>query len=63
MPSKPRKRYTAEFKAKALDLLSTGKPVAEVARDLCIGENLLYSWRLSIKGPQGGSRVLGPASF
>lgn len=54
MSSKPRRRYTAEFKAQALELLSTGKPVSQLARELGIGENLLYNWRLSAHGPQGG---------
>jgi transposase-like protein len=40
-----RKRYTPEFKAQAVDLLSTGKPVAQVAEELCISSNLLYNWR------------------
>jgi transposase-like protein len=42
MESKPRKRYTAEFKAQALELLTTGKPVSQVAQELCISNNLLY---------------------
>ena len=40
-----RKRYTPEFKEQAVDLLSTGKPVAQVAEELCISSNLLYNWR------------------
>lgn len=31
MNVKSRKRYTAEFKAQAVALLETGKPIAEVA--------------------------------
>ena len=50
-----RKRYTPEFKAQAVDLLSTGKPVAQVAEELCISSNLLYSWRHSSQGAQLGS--------
>ena len=42
-----RKRYTTEFKAQAVELLSTGKPVSRVAEELCISSNLLYSWRHS----------------
>ena len=34
-----RKRYTPEFKAQAVDLLSTGKPVSQVAEELCISSN------------------------
>ena len=39
-----RKRYTAEFKAQAIELLSTGKPVSQVAEELCMSSNLLYRW-------------------
>lgn len=41
----PRQRYTAEFKAQAVELISTGKPVSQIAEDLCIGSNLLYKWK------------------
>jgi transposase len=61
MESKPRKRYTAEFKAQALELLTTGKPVSQVAQDLCISSNLLYYWKshsqrtqLGSEGPRAG---------
>ena len=39
-----RKRYTAEFKAQAVELVGLGKPVSEVAEDLEIGTNVLYRW-------------------
>lgn len=42
-----RKRYTPEFKAQAVELLSTGKPVSQVAEELCMSSNLLYGWRHS----------------
>ena len=35
-----RKRYTTEFKAQAVELLSTGKPVSQVAAELCISSDL-----------------------
>ena len=50
-----RKRYTAEFKAQAVELLSTGKPVSQVAEELYISSNLLYHWRHSSQGAQLGS--------
>ena len=40
MNSIERKRYTTEFKATAVDLLSTGKPVSQVAEELCISSTL-----------------------
>ena len=36
----PRKRYTKEFKAQAVDLVRHGKPVQEVE----VGRNLIYKW-------------------
>ena len=47
-----RKQYTPEFKAQAVELLSTGKPVAQVAEELCISSNLLYNWRHNSQGAQ-----------
>jgi transposase len=57
MPLKPRPTYTAEFKAQAVELLALGKPVNQVAEELCVSSNLLYSWRRSSppQGTQGGS--------
>lgn len=41
-----RRRYTEEFKREAVRLMETsGKPVAELARDLGINDNNLYRWR------------------
>ena len=50
MNVKSRKRYTAEFKAQAVALLETGKPIAEIAQELCISSDLLYSWRRLLQG-------------
>ena len=47
-----RKRYTAEFKAQAVELVGLGKPVAEVAEDLEIGTGVLYRWMRD--GGRGG---------
>jgi transposase len=40
----PRKRYSAEFKTRAVELVRMGKPVAEVAQELGIGSGILYRW-------------------
>ena len=41
-----RKRYTEEFKREAERLMeSSGKAIAEIARDLGINDNNLYRWR------------------
>ena len=55
MKSKARQRYTAEFKAQAVELINTGKPVSQIAEELCIGSNLLYKWKLGSQGAQVGS--------
>ena len=53
--TKPRKQYTPEFKAQAIELLAIGRPVAELAEELCISANLLYSWKSSSQGARVGS--------
>ena len=55
MKSKPRQRYTAEFKAQAVELTHTGKPVSQIAQELCIGGNLLHKWKKEARGSRGGS--------
>ena len=55
MVHKKHKHYTAEFKAQVVELLSTGKPVCEVAEEMCISSSLLYRWRHEHKGSGVGS--------
>lgn len=41
-----RRKYTEEFKREAVRLMETsGKAIAELARDLGINDNNLYRWR------------------
>lgn len=40
-----RRGYPAEFRRKVLDLVASGRPVAEVAETLGIREQTIYSWR------------------
>lgn len=55
-----KKRYTAEFKAQAVGLVSMGKPVKDVARDLGISEGVLYGWvRKGSQSVELGSEGLG----
>lgn len=58
-----RKRYTAEFKAQAINLVELGKSVSDVAQDLGIGSSILYGWvRKQGQPPQlgsGGGRAAG----
>ena len=44
MSARKRKRYTAEFRAQAVELAEAGRPVQEVAADLEIEISCLYSW-------------------
>jgi transposase len=41
-----RRKYTEEFKREAVRLMeSSGKPIAELARDLGVNDNVLHRWR------------------
>ena len=61
-----RRRYSAEFKAQAIQLVELGKPVGEVAQELEISEGVLYAWvRRSPSATQlgsGGLRAAGEPS-
>jgi transposase-like protein len=39
-----RRGYPPEFRRKVLDLVAAGRPVAEVARDLGISAQSIYTW-------------------
>jgi len=39
------RRYPAEFRRKVLDLVAAGRPVAQVAYDLQISAQTIYTWR------------------
>jgi transposase len=39
------RRYPAEFRRKVLDLVDAGRPVAQVAHDLDISAQCIYTWR------------------
>ena len=44
--STERKRYTEDFKREAVRLMETsGRPIAQLARELGIKDNNLYRWR------------------
>ena len=47
--TKKRRTYTREFKAEAVKLITEhGRSVAEAARSLGIGENLLRTWKQAV---------------
>ena len=53
--SKTGRTYTEEFRRDAVDLLlSSGKPAAQVARELDVNVNSLRSWRDRILNQSGG---------
>jgi transposase len=57
-----RKSYTEEFKREAVRLMETsGKPVAQLARDLGINDNNLYRWR-GLYGSPSQDRTTGSAA-
>ncbi len=46
MPGTTRRQCTDEFKSEAVRLTrESGRPVAQVARDLGMSDNVLYRWR------------------
>jgi transposase len=47
--AKTRRTFTPEFKAQAVKLVTEGgKSLAEVARDLDLGESMLRAWKLAL---------------
>ena len=40
-----RRGYSPEFRRKVLDLVEAGRPVADIARDLGISAQSIYTWR------------------
>jgi len=46
MNTTPRKRYTPESEAQAVELIRTGKAVSQIAEELRIGSSLLYQRKL-----------------
>lgn len=61
MPTE-RRKYTEAFKREAVRLMETsGKPVAQLARDLGINDNNLYRWR-GVYGRQAQANTHGGAA-
>ena len=42
---RPQRKYTAEFKADVLRLVSNGEPIMAVARKMGISDSLIHAWR------------------
>ena len=43
-----KRKYDADFKRNAVQKVLDGQPAASVARELGIGENLIYKWKKAI---------------
>lgn len=50
---KKRRRYDAEFKQNALQLIADGRSVNSVSESLGVSANLLYTWRSQSKQKDG----------
>lgn len=60
--AKHQKAYTEEFKREAVRLMaSSGKAIAEVARDLGVNDSVLYRWRATYEKQAGGGKDDAPA--
>ena len=54
-----RRKFSPQFKAEAVQMvLETGKPIAEVARDLGINEGTLGNWVLKAREAREGTEGL-----
>jgi len=47
MKTVKRERYNNDFKDRAVAMVSLGRPVPDVAKELCIGQSILYRWTQS----------------
>jgi transposase-like protein len=58
-----RRGYPAEFRRKVLDLVESGRPVADVAKALGISDQTIYTWRREVRmrGPRAGTDLRGEA--
>lgn len=60
-PARPKRTFTAEFKAEAVRLLeqrqAAGESLAAVARELDLNPDQLRGWERQTRGPSGPPRV------
>jgi len=62
---RPRRKFTKEFKAQVAELVHTGKPISEVAREFEIDGSLARRWARDAEATQpavlgsGGTRAVG----
>jgi len=61
MKKTDRKRYNSQFIAQAVELVSLGRPVPQVAQELGIGTSILYRWTQVQR--QAQQQPAAPAQF
>jgi transposase len=55
---KKHRKYDTAFKSEALQQVSNGRSIPEVAKSLGIAENLLYNWRAHQKSQMSAADVI-----
>ena len=59
-----RRRFTAEFKEEAVRLVAnSGRPLAQVARELGVHENTLHKWKAAMGAVSSHGAVPGQGSL
>jgi transposase len=61
-PLMKRKRYSAEFRAQAVELVEHGRAPKEVAQELEIELSCLYAWLRKARAPANEAAACGDAS-
>lgn len=62
--TRKRRRFTAEFKAEAVRLVAdSGRPAAQIARELGLRHQLLYKWKRQVRAQASGGNAVGPDHF
>ncbi len=46
---KTRRKYDASFKEEVMKMVTSGRPVPEIAQALGVGDNLIYRWKNAAK--------------
>lgn len=53
--SKPRKKFSREFKLRAIELSYERESISDLAKELEVRPELLYRWRAAFKADKSGS--------
>ncbi len=54
--STPNRKYTPEFKADVLRLVSNGESILGVAQKMGISDSIIHAWRTAEKKTKGGEK-------